>query len=723
MLLIWGDRIKKKKKKIATPLHKERYAAWLTYINTNWPKGNEWGRVIECHNTSGKNAKNAWLPQNQWKKISIINKTRKEVYVVFDASFGSVAETSDFDVVVNCTEVVPLTKWIRFLRTWHAKSAGGKKGAIFTNYFDSNFYFEPSVRLKAGTNGTLVSFMAVKMMHGKESFIVNANTKTKFLNAIKEYTDKYTTQAVISHDYGGEIGKRDFFPNPLGMKTKDQEIYQYQSMAKVTGKILKNNVTYLKSMKSSDLVYTADDIIHSAFTKTEALIAPGSLAICRVFGKKNFTKYLTRSTTTTEYLPWKLISMYEMLSNMLMHKSEGWIKTKYVGRFLNSLPNFGEGTCLNIWDKISQTLKTEELGSKDHGKKERWDEISPLISILINMVVLKKKGSNCAENDTKVSDRTIQKDLDILEIYINNKKIDPHILNNVTEVKKARVLCRRGRGKIEKCDLSLQEQSIVKKTTIWAKMKIEMLRNELLYRGIVSLSKNVATEDENIIKALQKNILKDDTPNSQKQNIKWGKRKESCTFFGKPSVIPYNDANLIRLWTVKSTIVSTLIADDKRGNSDRRKTAKTHWKDAIQSQTTEKGLLHYVANQRNKLSELLHEKKSIQTRLAYIKFYLKVVKKHSENAKSYEAQKNFTQIRLNLIKPKIEEIKKSLKEAEQKKSQLLEEAAKKANAKAPTAPARKGNVLERLGGRKAKAKAHARKGNEIPEFHQFVLEF
>lgn len=698
MSLIWEGRIKDKKGKAATSLHQERYAAWLTYINTNWPKGNEWGRVIERHNTSGTNAKNAWLPKNQWKKISIINKTSKEVHVVFDASFGSVAETSDFDVVVQCTNVAPLTNWITFLETWHMDTAAGKKKRIFTNYFDSNFYFEPSVHLKAGTNGTLVSFMAEKMMHG-ENFIVNANTKTKFLEAIKKYTEKYTTQTVILHDYGGEIGKRDFFPNPLGMKTKDQEIYQYQTMAKVTGKILKNNVTYLKSMKSSDLVYTEDDIIHSAFTKTEALIAPGSLAICRVFGKKNLTKYLTRSTTTTEYLPWKLISMYEMLSNMLMHKSGDWIKTKYVGRFLNSLPKFKEGTCLNIWDKISQTLKTEELGSKDHGKKEKWTDISPLISILINMVVLKRKGSECQNNDTIVSDRTIQQDLDILEGYITkpNKKLN---LNNGNKVQ-ARVLCRRGHGKIKKCNLSLQEQSIVKKTTIWAQIDdIKILRNELLYRGIVSLSKNVATTDEQKIKALQNNILKDNTPNSKTRNIEWGKRKNSCTFFKTPS-LPYNDANLISLWKGKSIIVSTLIDDDKRGNRERRETAKTHWKKAIKSQTTERGLLHYVDNQRNKLKELLNEKISIETRLEDInKLYLKVVKKHSATAKSYEAQKNSTQKRLNRIKPQIEEIEKSLEEAQKKKRQLLMKAAKKANAKAP-----------------------ARKGNEIPEFHQFVLEF
>ncbi len=708
MSLIWEGRIKDKKGKAATSLHQERYAAWLTYINTNWPKGNEWGRVIERHNTSGTNAKNAWLPKNQWKKISIINTTKKEVYVVFDASFGSVAETSDFDVVVNCTEVVPLTKWIEFLGTWHAEH----NNQIFTNYFDSNFYFEPSVRLKAGTNGTLVSFMAEKM-YNDTNFIVNANTKTKFLEAIKEYTKGYTTQTAIPHDYGGNIGTKKFFPNPLGMKTQEQEINQYKLMESVTGNILgrKANVKYLGSRKNTDLVYTADDIIHSAFTKTEALIAPGSLAICRVFGKKNLTKYLTRSTTTTEYLPWKLISMYEMLSNMLMHKSGDWIKTKYVGRFLNSLPNFGEGTCLNIWDKISQTLKTEELGSKDHGKKEKWTDISPLISILINMVVLKRKGSECQNNDTIVSDRTIQQDLDILEGYITkpNKKLN---LNNGDKVQ-ARVLCRRGHGKIKKCNLSLQEQSIVKKTTIWAQIDdIKILRNELLYRGIVSLSKNVATTDEQKIKALQNNILKDNTPNSKTRNIEWGKRKNSCTFFKTPS-LPYNDANLISLWKGKSIIVSTLIDDDKRGNRERRETAKTHWKKAIKSQTTEKGLLHYVDNQRNKLKELLNEKISIETRLEDInKLYLKVVKKHSATAKSYEAQKNSTQERLNRIKPQIEEIEKSLEEAKKKKSQLLNKASKKAEAKPPR---RRGGQLGGKNGRKAK--------HEIPEFHQFVLEF
>ena len=698
MSLIWEGRIKDKKGKAATSLHQERYAAWLTYINTNWPKGNEWGRVIERHNTSGTNAKNAWLPKNQWKKISIINKTSKEVYVVFDASFGSVAETSDFDVVVQCTDVAPLTNWITFLETWHMDTAAGKKKRIFTNYFDSNFYFEPSVHLKAGTNGTLVSFMAEKMMHG-ENFIVNANTKTKFLEAIKKYTEKYTTQTVILHDYGGEIGKRDFFPNPLGMKTKDQEIYQYQTMAKVTGKILKNNVTYLKSMKSSDLVYTEDDIIHSAFTKTEALIAPGSLAICRVFGKKNLTKYLTRSTTTTEYLPWKLISMYEMLSNMLMHKSGDWIKTKYVGRFLNSLPKFKEGTCLNIWDKISQTLKTEELGSKDHGKKEKWTDISPLISILINMVVLKRKGSECQNNDTIVSDRTIQQDLDILEGYITkpNKKLN---LNNGNKAK-AQVLC--GRSSKEKCDLSLGEQSIVKKTTIWdEKIDIKILRNELLYRGIVSLSVDVATEDGGIIRALQEKILNNDNPDPK--NIDWGSHRNSCIYFNKPAKKPYNKTNLLKLWTTRTIIVSTLKHDDnERKNGARRSAAKLHWKNAInKSKTKNVPLMKQFENIK---SEMENRKAVIKSSLDILRELLSIANKNDQSNNKDSLQKQIeekeTAQKENLAS--LEEITKALNKAAKVTRQA---------AKAPTAPAkltaRNGKVLAQLGGRKAKA--HARKG-------------
>ena len=550
--------------------------------------------------------------------------------------------------------------------------------------------------------------------------------KKKFLEAIKKYTKGYTTQAVISYDYGGEIGERNFFPNPLGMKTKDQEINQYQSMAMVTGKILKKNVTYLVSRKNTDLDYTADDIIHSAFTKTEALIAPGSLSICRVFGDKNFTKYLTRSTTTTEYLPWKLISMYEMLSNMLMHKSKGCIKTKYVGRFLNSLPKFKEGTCLNIWDKISQTLKTEELGSKSHGKKEKWDKISPLISILINMVVLKKKGSACNNNDTEVSNRTIQKDLDILESFITDDNVAIGILrtelNNGNKAK-AQVLC--GRSSKEKCDLSLGEQSIVKKTTIWdEKIDIKILRNELLYRGIVSLSVDVATEDGGIIRALQEKILNNDNPDPK--NIDWGSHRNSCIYFNKPAKKPYNKpakkpynkTNLLKLWTTRTIIVSTLKHDDnERKNGARRSAAKLHWKNAInKSKTKNVPLMKQFENIK---SEMENRKAVIKSSLDILRELLSIANKNDQSNNKDSLQKQIeekeTAQKENLAS--LEEITKALNKAAKVTHQAE---------KAPTVlgklPARNREVLARLGGRKANAPA--RKGkHEIPEFHQFVLEF
>ena len=155
MSLIWENRIKGKKGSGATLLHEERYAAWLTYIDKYWPEKKIWSRIEIKHNQNDADKK--WLPPNQWKKITVINKRTKNPYVVFDASFGSVAETSDFDVVVKCTEVAPLEKWITFLGDWHAKH----KRHIFTNYFDSNFYFEPSYMT---SNKTLISFMNKRMI-------------------------------------------------------------------------------------------------------------------------------------------------------------------------------------------------------------------------------------------------------------------------------------------------------------------------------------------------------------------------------------------------------------------------------------------------------------------------------------------------------------------------------------------------------------------------------
>lgn len=415
MSLIWENRIKGKKGSGATLLHEERYAAWLTYINTNWPES-EWNQIRQRHDLTKANK---WLPQNQWKKITVINKRTKNPYVVFDASFGSVAETSDFDVVVKCTEVVPLEKWITFLGDWHAKH----KRHIFTNYFDSNFYFEPSYMT---SNKTLISFMNKRMI-SKEMEPVH-NNELKFLDAIKKYTEGYTGVKSVDHIYSYDGKPHKFYPNPIGFKNHKNEIDQYTLMQSVTGAILRKNIKYIAAAKNGkplfDLVYTADDIIDSAFTKTEALIAPGSLAICNVFGKKTFTKYVIKHTPGA-VSSWRLISAYEMLCNMKMHEHNKLIKTKYIGRFINSMPNYS-GNCAIIARAIENTLKVKEIVSFSdikHAKMEKWSTVSLLISALIDLMY--KHGTRSEEcdlsKDSKSWPRTLDVDLEIMYKMVISK--------------------------------------------------------------------------------------------------------------------------------------------------------------------------------------------------------------------------------------------------------------------------------------------------------------
>ena len=457
---IWERRIRGKKKAAAQNYHVQRYEAWLEYIDANWPESITWHQDRQKHKITSKNV---WLPSNQWKKITIINKDTTGnfyPYVVFDASFGSVAETSDFDVVVKCTEVAPLEKWITFLKTWHV----AHPGYIFTNYFDSNFYFEPSYMT---SNNTLISFMNKRMISREMEEPVH-NNEIKFLDAIKKYKDGYRTSTVVKHKYQFTTNDQHFYPNPLGFENNVQrEIKQYTLMKDVNSQIMVKNSKFIKARGlKGKLEYTADDIIDSAFTKTEGLIAPGSLAICQVFGKKTFTKYVIKHTPGA-VSSWRLISAYEMLCNMQMHEHNNLIKTKYIGRFINSMPNYS-GNCAVIARAIENTLKVKEIVSfsdTEHAKKEKWSTISLLISALIDLIYKHETRPESARvcdlnNDSKSRARTLDDDLEIMyNMVIRKFSKDPEkaneaikkIINSNSNPVKTFQACVRTNGKV-KCE-------------------------------------------------------------------------------------------------------------------------------------------------------------------------------------------------------------------------------------------------------------------------------
>ena len=227
---------------------------------------------------------------------------------------------------------------------------------------------------------------------------------------------------LVVHKYSNSVGSESFFPNPLGFTEQQNEIDQYKLMEKVTGAILRKNANYIdKRGLNIKLKYTADDIIDSAYTKTEALIAPGSLAICRVFGPKKFTKYLI-GKGNGGVLPWRLISAYEMLCNMKMHEHNHNIKTKYVGRFTNTMPQY-TNNCANIALALAEALKHDEMDSKtpEKNKMEEWSKVSEKISAFIDLIVYHDSSKNCTQLDTKAVNRPLDDDLTIMYNFILQK--------------------------------------------------------------------------------------------------------------------------------------------------------------------------------------------------------------------------------------------------------------------------------------------------------------
>lgn len=373
----WAGRIKKASKDAdKVKLHDERFKVWNVFI-ADFAKKHKLSIKIEKRPTSGASAfeKKVVRAGNTFAK-KILSKGRTPV-VVFDAAFGSMDSTSDLDIGVVSTEGKVIDEWINYIKKQQKTIT--PKTMTFTEYWDSNFYFEPGVV----QSGKLVS----KVQANLQQALPTKTTMANDMVLIEKYAKAYEGKTPM------RLGKYSLYPNPEASGfNQAAEIKQYQAMAEYGKKCFKS--------------FSPKSVQELACCKTEGLICVGSLAICGVFGKAIQTQFINDKSGQ----PWRLIAAFEMLLNLKMHMHGGMVKTKYLERLDNVLRK-GQNACrkrarTSITGDISQTKKAHKLAP-----------LQGEVLTLINMVVEDEQdGRDCP--DPKKSKRTFPQDIQLMKELI-----------------------------------------------------------------------------------------------------------------------------------------------------------------------------------------------------------------------------------------------------------------------------------------------------------------
>ena len=296
--------------------------------------------------------------------------------VVFDAAFGSMDATSDLDIGVVSTDGSVIDEWIDYIKK---QQKDIPTSLTFTQYWDSNFYFEPGVL----SGGKLVS----KIQANLQQALPTKTTMIQDMRLIEKYAKAYEDKSSM------KLGNYNLYPNPDASGfTQAAEIRQYKAMAEYGKKCFRS--------------FSPKSVQELACTKTEGLICAGSLAICGVFGKAIQDQFIDDK----EGQPWRLIAAFEMLLNLKMHMHGGLVKTKYLERLDNVLRK-GQNACkrksrTSITGDISATKKAHKL-AKLPGK----------VLMLINMVVEDEQDGEDCPDPTK-SRRTFLQDIQLMKELI-----------------------------------------------------------------------------------------------------------------------------------------------------------------------------------------------------------------------------------------------------------------------------------------------------------------
>ena len=385
----WADRIQNASSDAdKVKMHDDRFQIWNTFI-----KEFANGLMIEKESRPSDGAsdfeKLVVKRGNTFAKKTLFRDGRP--IVVFDAAFGSMDATSDLDIGVVSTDGLVIDEWVKFITK---QQKGIRSNLTFTQYWDSNFYFEPGVLL----DGKLVS----KVQANLQQALPTKTTMIQDMRLIEKYAKAYEGKSSM------KLGNYNLYPNPDSFEfTQTAEIRQYKAMAEYGRKCFQS--------------FSPKSVQELACTKTEGLICAGSLAICGVFGKAIQDQFIDDK----EGQPWRLIAAFEMLLNLKMHMHGGLVKTKYLERLDNVLRK-GQNAC----KETSRTSITGEISTTK--KAHKLAKLQGNVLMLINMVVEDEQdGEDCP--GPKKSRRTFLQDIqlmkELIRKYANRVDVGPSIEN------------------------------------------------------------------------------------------------------------------------------------------------------------------------------------------------------------------------------------------------------------------------------------------------------
>lgn len=371
---MWAQRIADCKNDMEkVNLHVERWKAWDAFI---YKFANGRTIVKEVLDISIDENEREFQEALEAKGIRWSKKIVGDV--VFDASFGSLNSTSDLDINVLSPNTEVLKEWISFLEKWLSKHPN----KTFTNYYDSNFYFEPCDE----------SLQSLKLLLVNMDFEwTTPESYMKEFEAVKRYTTAYLKETPID----------DIHPNPKNMNSSD-EIRYYTKC-----RVLAN--AFSKAYYSKKAEDIREAYLNFALCKIEGIVSIPALAICGVFGPEIMQRYIQKRDIHPKALQ---IGVYEMLCNLRMHahrvKGELRFKSKYANRLINLLRN---NAFICEEDNVSSLTKTNEAS---------MDDIKAAMIYLLDYL----DERDCKMKEYKKLDYDIDKVIETMESKIRDEEIN-----------------------------------------------------------------------------------------------------------------------------------------------------------------------------------------------------------------------------------------------------------------------------------------------------------
>lgn len=352
-MAFWADRIANTKDKVA--LHVERWRVWDVFIDTLGTPEKQVDEVTIKDDDNEKAFKEKLNATGaRWSKKTVCTSFG---LVCFDASFGSLNSTSDLDINILSQSTKVLDKWIQYMKEWHKHNAG----KTFTNYYDSNFYFEPCMK---------ESIIPLRLHLVRQKF--NWTTDTSYMaefNAVKAYADAYTNNTKVL----------EIMPNPERM-TQCDEIRYLEQCKKYACEFTVAYLNYMKNHCNASELRAS--YLRFAQCKIEGIVSIPALAICGVFGYDLMNEFITNRKDTKGLE----IAVYEMLRNLQMHSHDGRYKSKYANRLIK-LVSHTDNLCPGRRNSDVTLRKTNNATLED---------IKPAVIFLMDFI----DGNVCAEYKT-----------------------------------------------------------------------------------------------------------------------------------------------------------------------------------------------------------------------------------------------------------------------------------------------------------------------------------